>query len=117
MPNAACAGRAERPRHRVDDEQVDGGQAELRARREADLQHAAPQRELRPPVRRSKVEVRTPRAEVRRQPDDADHDGNQRRHRGAGDAERTVRDPAEDEDRRERHVDDGPWPSARPCPA
>ena len=97
---------AERPAHLVDDEQVDRGQRELGARGQTDLEHAPPDRQLRPPVGRSKVEVLPRGNEVRAEPDDADHDRDERGDRGSSHAHRVAGEPAEDQDRGQQHVQD-----------
>ena len=99
-------GGAERPRDDVHDEKVDGHQRELRAGRQAYLQHLPPERQSRRPRRGLKVEISARLEEIPGQPDRAHHDRHERRQRGAGDAKRHARAPAEDQKRREDHVDD-----------
>ena len=88
MPKPGLRRGAERPRDRVDEHQVDGHHRELGAGRQPDLQHVAPQRELRPQVAPDEAQIALAAEEVGREPRDADHHRDERGDRRAGHAHR-----------------------------
>ena len=87
------------------DEHVDGHQAELGAGRQADGEEPAPRRRPRRRVGGAEAQERVRLQELHRQPDDTEDDRHQRGDRGAPHAEGQAGAPAEDQERREDHVD------------
>ena len=103
---AGLRGGAERPDDGVDDHQVDRHERELGAGGQADLEHRRPEVEARLPVGDHELEVGILGLEVEQQPDRAHRDGDEGGERRAGHAERAMSDPAEDQERRQHHVEE-----------
>src|SRR2546429_8650535 len=96
----------ERPGDCVEEGEIPRRNAEPHAARQPDAEHLLPDGGSRPPGARVESQKGADLAEVRREPYEPHHDGDERGHGRAGDAERMAGAPAEDEERREDHVED-----------
>src|SRR5216117_1413378 len=97
---------AEGPGDRIDEREIHRRDAELHAARQPNAEHLLPDGGSRPPGARVEAQEGADLAEVRREPYEPHNDGDERGYGRAGDAERMAGAPAEDEERREDHVED-----------